>query len=45
MVLPAVRTGVEDTETLVEDTDGVMHVSRVVVGVVALAGGETGLEV
>ena len=42
--LPAVGAGVEHTEALVQHADGLVLVGRVVVGVVALAQREAGLE-
>ena len=43
--LPAVRTGVKHTEALVEDAKRVVGVGGVVRGVVALARGETRVEI
>jgi hypothetical protein len=42
---PAVGTGIKDAEAFVQDADRVMHVGRIVVGIVALAGGEAGLKI
>ena len=43
-VIPAVGAGVEHAEALVQHADGLVLVGRVVVGVVALAQREAGLE-
>ena len=41
----SIGAGVKDTEALVEDADGVVHVGRVVCRVVALASGKASLEI
>ena len=43
--LPSIGTGVKDTETLVKNTNGLVCVCRVVIGIIALAHRETGLEI
>merc|ERR1719341_1546857 len=41
----SIGAGVEDTEALVEDAEGVVHVGRVVHGVIALARGKASLKI
>ena len=43
--LPSIGTGIKHTETLVQDTDGLMLVSRVVIGIITLTHRETSLEI
>ena len=41
----SIGAGIEDTEALVEDADGVVHVGRVVLSVVALASRKASLKI
>ena len=43
--LPSIRTGVKDTETLVQNTECLVCVCWVVIGIVALTHSETSLEI
>ena len=43
--LPSIGTGVKDTETLVQNTNSLVCVCRVVIGIVTLTHCETGLEI
>ena len=43
--LPSIGTGIKHTEALVQDTDGLVFMSWVVIGIVTLTHCETSLEI
>ena len=43
--LPAVRTGIKDTETLIQNTQGIAGVGRIVIGIVTLAFSKAGFKI
>ena len=43
--LPAIRTGIKDTETLIQNTQGIAGVGRIVIGIVTLALSKAGFKI
>ena len=43
--LPAIRTGIEDTEALIQNTESIPGVGRIVVGIVTLALSKAGFKI